>query len=50
MGDHEHDLVRVEDAANGLAWQTCRSCPFRTDGEPWDPAATVNEAPGGSES
>jgi hypothetical protein len=37
MGDHEHDLVRVEDAANGQAWQTCRSCVYRTDSEPWTP-------------
>lgn len=43
MGEHEHDLVWVADAANGCAWQTCRSCPHRTDSEPWTPP--TNETP-----
>ena len=34
---HEHDLVRVEDTENGLAWQTCKDCPYRTEAEPWAP-------------
>lgn len=35
MPEHEHDLVRVEDTVNGLAWAKCRTCPHRTDAEPW---------------
>lgn len=33
--DHEHDLVRVEDAEHNLAWDTCRTCTYRTEGETW---------------
>lgn len=34
--DHTHDLVRVEDAANEVAWETCRTCTYRTEAEPWN--------------
>lgn len=34
---HKHDLVRVEDAEHGVAWETCKSCPHVGDPEPWEP-------------
>lgn len=37
MTDHKHDLVRVEDEQNGQAWETCKTCQFRTSAEPWTP-------------
>lgn len=40
--DHEHDLVRVEDAANETAWDTCRTCTYRTEGEPWNPTQSTD--------
>lgn len=42
MDDHEHDLVRVEDAANEVAWNTCRTCPYRTEAEPWNPTESTD--------
>lgn len=35
--NHDHDMVRVEDEQNGLAWETCRGCTYRTDPVPWAP-------------
>lgn len=35
--DHQHDLVRVEDEQHGLAWNKCRTCPHRSEPEPWAP-------------
>lgn len=43
MAEHEHDLVRVEDAQHGVAWSTCRSCAFRTESEPWSPDSQEDE-------
>jgi hypothetical protein len=43
---HEHDLVRVEDAENGVAWETCKSCVHRTKDEPWTPTYAVVDGQG----
>lgn len=43
---HEHDLVRVEDAEHGAAWDKCRSCEYRSDPEPWTPTYAVVDGQG----
>jgi hypothetical protein len=43
---HEHDLVRVEDAEHGVAWETCKTCEHVGDPEPWTPTYLVVDGQG----
>lgn len=40
--EHEHDLVRVENERTREAYDTCRTCPYQSEREPW-PAETEGE-------
>lgn len=41
--NHTHDMVRVENEQDGTAWNTCRTCPHRTDAEPWAPPSYTED-------